>query len=381
MLRDNTTFTPELLTSIGAGLLSGNTWNQQLANAGLGASTALEAQKLKADASQVKSKTLQMLQAQNPDLANAVAAGIMSPQDAYSAHLKSLQEAKDAAKPKYQLQNINGRLVRVDVNSGKLDDLGNFADPNANIPAGAKDFQYQQQNPAYADYVKKQSEAKDGNNFEQRKKVAAELGMTPDDPSYKSFIATGKMAREDQQALTAVDKKAILEADEMVAVNTAAIDALKQAKDLSDKANAGWFSGTRASVGANLPDWVVPDGISSPESSDATINFDNAVVGQALTQLKAIFGGAPTEGERKILLDLQGSSNLPAETRKSILDRAIVAAERRLQFNQERSDSLRGGTFYKSQVPSAANTIQPNLAQPNIGVTKSGVKFSVEQPQ
>lgn len=92
MLRDNTTFTPELLTSIGAGLLSGNTWNQQLANAGLGASTAIQQQKQLADASQIKNKTVQMLQAQNPDLANAVASGIMTPQEAYATHIKQQQQ-------------------------------------------------------------------------------------------------------------------------------------------------------------------------------------------------------------------------------------------------------------------------------------------------
>lgn len=186
-----------------------------------------------------------------------------------------------------------------------------------------------------------------GNEVEARKAAAQEIGLDPTDPRYETFVLTGKMPREDAQALTATDKKAILEADEMVSVNENAIKALTDAKGLSDTANSGWFAGTRATMGNNLPDWMVPDAISSPESSQATANYDNAVVGQALSQLKAIFGGAPTEGERKILLDLQGSSSMPKNVRDQILDRAIEMANRRLEFNRQRADSLRGGEFYK----------------------------------
>ncbi|MFQ6186361.1 hypothetical protein ACLMJV_31225 [Sinorhizobium meliloti] len=186
-----------------------------------------------------------------------------------------------------------------------------------------------------------------GNEVDARKAAAESLGLTPEDPRYQSFILTGKFPREDAQSLTATDKKAILEADEMVAANENALKALETAKDLSGEANAGWFAGTRASIGNNLPDWMVPDFVSSPESSEATTNFDNAVIGQALTSLKTIFGGNPTEGERKILLDLQGSSSLPEGVRGQILDRAIEMANRRLEFNRERAASLRGGDYYK----------------------------------
>ena len=83
---------------------------------------------------------------------------------------------------------------------------------------------------------------------EQRKQAAASLGMNPDHPAYQSFVATGKMPREDAQPLTQTDKKAILEADEMVFANEAAINALREAKKLSPAANSGWFAGARAAV-------------------------------------------------------------------------------------------------------------------------------------
>jgi len=181
-----------------------------------------------------------------------------------------------------------------------------------------------------------------GNEIDARKAAAAELGLSPEDPRYESFVLTGKFPREDSQSLTATDKKAILEADEMVAANQSALDALSQAEGLSDKANSGWFAGARASIGNNLPDWMVPDQISSPESSQATTDMDNAIIGQAITQLKTIFGGNPTEGERNILLELQGSSTMPREVRKQVFSRARALAEKRLQFNNDRATDLRG---------------------------------------
>jgi len=186
-----------------------------------------------------------------------------------------------------------------------------------------------------------------GNEVDARKAAAESLGLTPQDPRYQSFILTGKFPREDAQSLTATDKKAILEADEMVAANQSALDALSQAEGLSDKANSGWFAGARASIGNNLPDWMVPDIVSSPQSSQATTDMDNAIIGQAITQLKTIFGGNPTEGERNILLELQGSSTMPHEVRKQVFSRARALAEKRLQFNNDRAADLRGGTYYK----------------------------------
>lgn len=192
-------------------------------------------------------------------------------------------------------------------------------------------------------------------SFNQRAAAASAYGLDPNSDAGRSYILTGKLPREDQQQLTATDKKAILEADENVGVNRAGIQAIDQAKKLSPQANSGWGANLRAQIGANLPDMLVPDFISSPESSTATLDFDNAVVGQALGQLKATFGGNPTEGERKILLDLQGASGKPAAVRNEILQRARIAAENRLRLNEQRSQELRGGQFYKPGGGSAAS--------------------------
>ncbi|MCJ2067246.1 hypothetical protein MKK75_00220, partial [Methylobacterium sp. J-030] len=67
----------------------------------------------------------------------------------------------------------------------------------------------------------------------------------------------------------------------------------------------------------------------------------------ALTNLKSIFGGNPTEGERKILLDVAGSSNLPHALRVKVYQRAIDAATLRQQQNEARAAQIREGTYYR----------------------------------
>lgn len=153
----------------------------------------------------------------------------------------------------------------------------------------------------------------------------------------QAYVLTGRMPREDQQPLTATDKKAILEADEAISSTQIGIDALKQAKVLSPKALSGPYAGQRGYVGS----------LAGHEASVATADLDNLITSQALANLKATFGAAPTEGERKILLEIQGSVSQPDEVRQKIYDRAIAMAERRNEFNRKRADELRGGTYYK----------------------------------
>ncbi len=197
--------------------------------------------------------------------------------------------------------------------------------------------------------------------MDQRKNAAAGLGLTPEHPAYNSFILTGKMPREDAQPLTATDKKAILESDEGVMNSKNVITALDEASKISKDAFTGVGASTRAKVGNMLPDYLVPDAIASPKGSAATANYENLVLGQALAQLKSTFGAAPTEGERKILLELQASADKPDNVRQDILKRARGLAENRLRFNESRSSELRGGSFYKP----GAKGAQP--AQPSQG--------------
>jgi hypothetical protein len=189
-----------------------------------------------------------------------------------------------------------------------------------------------------------------------RRQEAERLGLTPDEPAYKAFVLTGKMPREDAQPLSATDKKAIMEADEGVLAAQTAIQSLQRARELS----AGASSLPLPNVVNRARAWF------GNEAASNTVQMDNEITTNALSQLKSIFGGAPTEGERKLLLDIQGSSSLPHADRVKIFERAERLAQTRLKLNQDRSNELRGGTFYKPQGPAAP------AAKPGEPVTING---------
>lgn len=225
--------------------------------------------------------------------------------------------------------------------------------------AAAKAYGLTPDNPAFKPFVLTgtlpAADTSFAANIEQRKQAAIANGLDPSSPGFQSFVLTGKMPREDAQPLTATDKKAILEADEMVLSNQAAIDSLNRAKSLSKDAFAGPLAGKIGYAASFL-------GESSDlgKSGSKTLQLENEITSNSLSQLKAIFGGAPTEGERKILLDIQGSASKPDNVRQEIYNRAIALAEKRLAFNRKRADELRGGQFYKARQPATAPAAPQN---------------------
>lgn len=184
-----------------------------------------------------------------------------------------------------------------------------------------------------------QQKADPSAEFNARRSQAAQLGLQEGTPQFQAFVGTGKFLREDQQPLTATDKKAILEADETVMSTKNAIGSLERALELSGKAYDGATANERAWVTSQFGD----------EAGMATRELKQTVTEGALQQLKAIFGGMPTEGERKVLLEVQGSAELPQKVRENIYRRAIQLAQNRLKFNEQRANEMRGGTYYKPQ--------------------------------
>jgi len=197
-----------------------------------------------------------------------------------------------------------------------------------------------------------------------REKAAIARKMDPANPSTQAWILTGKMPREDAQPLTATDKKAILDADEAVSTNQAAIDSLTRASGLSSKAYSGLGAGVKGSITSQFGN----------ATGEATEGLSNEVLTNALSQLKSTFGGAPTEGERKILVDLQGSLNQTDAVRQEIYKRARTAAEKRLEFNRQRAEQMRGGTYYKPQggaVAPPTSTASSTAAAPVVSPTSA----------
>ena len=180
--------------------------------------------------------------------------------------------------------------------------------------------------------------------------------------------------------LQAADKKEIIESDQAAQAGKSAIMGLNKALGLNDTAYSGPLAETRGYISS----------LFGAEGGKATEDVKNIITTQALDQLKAVFGGMPTEGERQILLDIQGSTSQAPEVRKGIWERAIDMAERRIDFNQRQSGALRSGDYYQpgySPVTPDAAPAQPappagapTAVQPPKGPPAPAVQFLQSQP-
>lgn len=160
--------------------------------------------------------------------------------------------------------------------------------------------------------------------------------------------------------MSATAQKELIQTEEEMQGSHQAIKNLQSALSVNDQAMGFSGAGAVASAGSLLPDAL------RPKTVDATVELDNILQGSALPQLKSIFGGMPTEGERKILLDIQGSSGKTASQRKPIIERAIQAAQNRIKFNQQKAEQLRGGTYFSGE-GGLETTVGPSASPPAAG--------------
>ncbi len=177
----------------------------------------------------------------------------------------------------------------------------------------------------------------------QRNTVSGELKQVVGQTPASVIVNAGQGPK-----LSATEQKELFEADETAQASENVIGMLNEAMSINEKAYSGPAAKERA-VGVS---WLPGDN----EAADATINLDNIMTGQALESLKAVFGGMPTEGERKILLDMQASVGKTPKQRADIIARAKKAAENRIRFNKQKAESLRSGTYRKESPVSSAPT-------------------------
>jgi hypothetical protein len=198
----------------------------------------------------------------------------------------------------------------------------------------------------------------------QRMQLGMEKGRLDETARHNREIeGISKMNAEtkrDRQDLSPTAQKELFEADDALLAGRGVLKSFEQARALNDKAYDGFGADTRATLGTNIP------GIPK-EGANATVELDNIIKNQALGQLKAAFGSMPTEGERKILLEVQGSVNLGKEQRLAIWKRAEEALNRKMEFNEKKAKGLREGTYFKESpagqpaAPAGAATGQPSI--------------------
>lgn len=156
----------------------------------------------------------------------------------------------------------------------------------------------------------------------------------------KDTLAAKATSAKNPKSMTATAQKELFTADRQIQAGNNVVGSLQEALKLNDSAYESYGAKIRAEATSFL---------GGSKGADATIDLDNIMTGQALESLKTTFGGQPTEGERKILLDMQASVSKTAAQRKPILERAAASAKRRIAFETAKAKALRDGTYFTSE--------------------------------
>jgi hypothetical protein len=210
---------------------------------------------------------------------------------------------------------------------------------------------------------------------EGRSAYAERFGLAKDSPSYKHYVLTGKMPRDDQKEMTASDRNAVRKAEDEILKAKNAQARLGRALDLNNDTNSGMLASTRASIGNIMPDVLVPDFISSPKSSEATREYSDIMSQEAIKQMGDDLTGASTDFEMKKYMEIVGDVSKPAAIRQRALERMIEAGNKFIALQQDRARDIRGGDYYGKtyEAPSLKSGPAP-------GTVKDGYRFKGGDP-
>lgn len=144
--------------------------------------------------------------------------------------------------------------------------------------------------------------------------------------------------------LSGSEQKLLIQSEDVLASAEDTLGKLRRVIDLNPKALEGSLTGFRKQVGSLFS--------SDDPTYVATEELDNTLSSMALSMLKSTFPGSVTEGERKALMALQGSSSLPRAARERIYRNAFEAAQTVAARARDRIQKTQTGYYSKRTSPS-----------------------------
>jgi hypothetical protein len=160
---------------------------------------------------------------------------------------------------------------------------------------------------------------------------------------------TGKFipgAAPKKPTLSGGEQKILVQSEDVLASAEDTLGKLRRVMELNPKALEGSLTGFRKQVGSLFA--------SDDPTYVATEELDNTLSSMALSMLKSTFPGSVTEGERKALMALQGSSSLPRAARERIYRNAFAAAQTVAARARERIQKTREGYYTERTSPKPA---------------------------
>jgi hypothetical protein len=171
------------------------------------------------------------------------------------------------------------------------------------------------------------------------------LSGGPQDPA---TLQRNQQIAASNREMSGTDKQAILESENALTAGKQAIESLKRAAELNENAFSGLGSSVPTAFNAAIPDAIAPY-IGNKQRALDTLELNNLMKHQVLTNLKATFGGNPSNREGSILSEVEGGEGLPMATRRGIINRALATANDRLKMHEERLKQLRAGTYFEPE--------------------------------
>lgn len=164
--------------------------------------------------------------------------------------------------------------------------------------------------------------------------------------------------------LEANERTKLFELQEQIDADLGVGESLKRLSELSDQSYSGFGASFRGTAVSRLP------GGASNKRANATVLSENITIELALKQLKSTFGAAPTEGERKILMDLQASVDKSPVQKQQIIAAAMRAVAERVRYRKKQQEAIRTGS-YAMPKGSGSSSAKPK-AQNNAGASIIG---------
>jgi hypothetical protein len=222
------------------------------------------------------------------------------------------------------------------------------------------------------------------NMFEPTKydmqKLGNQIVRTDPQTGVSDVVFTG--AGADEKPPTSTELKEIFDSSDVISSSEGAKSALLRAKTImADQGENKPYSGFGASMRtqlARLPDGLVPDALADKGRAAATTEARTLVQEQALGNMKAIFGGNPTEGERQILMQMQALPDFTPEEQQKIIDNATQAIDRRIEFNKRKMKAVETRDYSGlTEQPAAPSALS---GSPQAGMVEDGYRFKGGNP-
>lgn len=166
--------------------------------------------------------------------------------------------------------------------------------------------------------------------------------------------------------LEANERTKLFELQEQIDADIGVGNSLKRLDELSDQSYSGLGASFRGTFMSRIP------GGGNNERANATVLSENITIELALKQLKSTFGAAPTEGERKILMDLQASVDKSPVQKKQIIAAAMRAVAERIRYRKKQQEAIRTGSYAMPKSNSSSSSSAKPKAQNNAGASIIG---------